>query len=219
MPTTSIATAPARAIRRSLSAALGTVMTALAATLAVPSTAQAQASYQADFAFAAGNAVPVGYLTFDVLTAGTFRLYSITPSPFDPEITLYTGPRASLGTLVAQSDDGCRTNPLGLAGCPGSSNVLDGFFAPVLVGGQTYTLVVGQWAVTEQEARAGFQGVSQAFESRLVLDSPTGTAGNFVVTNGTGPSSTVPEPGTWALLGTGLAGLAGVARRRRVAVA
>jgi hypothetical protein len=25
----------------------------------------------------------------------------------------------------------------------------------------------------------------------------------------------VPEPGTWALLGTGLAALAGVARRRR----
>ncbi len=33
------------------------------------------------------------------------------------------------------------------------------------------------------------------------------------------PPAVVPEPGTWALLGTGLAGLAGVARRRRAATA
>jgi hypothetical protein len=37
------------------------------------------------------------------------------------------------------------------------------------------------------------------------------------VSGGVVPSSVVPEPGTWALLGTGLLGVAGIARRKRTA--
>jgi hypothetical protein len=37
------------------------------------------------------------------------------------------------------------------------------------------------------------------------------------VSGGVAPSSVVPEPGTWALLGTGLLGVAGIARRKRTA--
>jgi hypothetical protein len=39
---------------------------------------------------------------------------------------------------------------------------------------------------------------------------------NITVGGSAAPPAVVPEPGTWALLGTGLAGLAGVARRRAV---
>jgi hypothetical protein len=46
---------------------------------------------------------------------------------------------------------------------------------------------------------------------------PTGTAagGTFTFNAGFGPATVVPEPSTYALLATGLAGLATVARRRR----
>ena len=37
------------------------------------------------------------------------------------------------------------------------------------------------------------------------------------VSGGVAPSSVVPEPGTWALLGTGLLGVAGIARGKRTA--
>ncbi len=61
---------------------------------------------------------------------------------------------------------------------------------------------------------AGLAGVRilDATDADITASTP------FTFVNGTQfvtPSSTVPEPSTWALLGTGLLALAGVARRRR----
>ena len=188
-----------------------TLVAALAATLIAAPAAQAQTDYGATFAFSGGSVVQPGYVTFDVLTGGDFRFWTISETGRDPQVYLFLGTRASLGSLVTSNDDGCIANPAVL--CPGSTNIRDALLTPTLVGGQTYTLAIGRYSFSEGEARSGEMDGGD-FSGQIVIVSDNGTATNFAVANGI-PTTTAPEPATWALMGAGLLGTAGVARRRR----
>ena len=189
-----------------------TLIAALAATMIAAPAAQAQTDYGAIFSFSGGSVVQPGYVTFDVLTDGAFRFWTISESGRDPQIYLFQGTRTSLGALVTYNDDGCMYNTSTV--CPGSTNIRDALIAPSLVGGRTYTLAIGRYEFTEAEARAG-QMDGGDFSGQIVINSATGTATNFVVANGIPTTTTTPEPATWALMGAGLLGTAVASRRRR----
>jgi hypothetical protein len=75
-------------------------------------------------------------------------------------------------------------------------------------------MAVSRYQFDVEEARAGYANVDYAFDATLLVKSAEGSATDFAVA---GPVSTVPEPSTYALMGTGLLGLAVAARRRRSA--
>lgn len=105
-------------------------------------------------------------------------------------------------------------------------------FTFTLVGGQTYYFGVlgngGAFNVSYFGANAATAAHGLAVSGTNVnydtfaapVYTVSGGATIALRLNGTqGPVTTTPEPGTWALLGTGLATLAGVARRRRTTTA
>ena len=189
-----------------------TLVAAVAATLIAAPAAQAQTDYGALFSFSGGSIVQPGYVTFDVLTSGAFRFWTISESGRDPQIFLFQGTRAARGAVVTSNDDGCLSDPAVL--CPGSTNIRDALITPNLVGGQTYTLAIGRWTFTEAEARSGEMDGGD-FSGQIVITSDNGTAANFAVANGIPTTTTTPEPATWALMGAGLLGTAVASRRRR----
>jgi hypothetical protein len=60
-----------------------------------------------------------------------------------------------------------------------------------------------------------FNLVDRVFQSSLAFDFALGSGGTPVVPGEPGGPTVIPEPGTYALVGAGLLGLAGVRRRRR----
>jgi hypothetical protein len=109
----------------------------------------------------------------------------------------------------------------------GQSSWVDLFWAPVAVtAGQSYWVVIGNGPGNAYTLN-GTSSTNYPAGGAYYNYSASATAGytDFTqydlafrtYTNTAGVMSSVPEPGTWALLGTGLLGVAGVARRKRTA--
>jgi subtilisin-like proprotein convertase family protein len=89
----------------------------------------------------------------------------------------------------------------GFATPVGSLAYTGGDFAPGTLGVFNGVDVAGTWTLTVADLQGQDVGAFQSWDIGLATTATT----------------TTPEPGTWALMGTGLLGLAAAARRRRTA--
>ena len=180
---------------------LRSLAVALAAVVLAAPAAHAQTNLSQGFTLSTSS--PLVSFSFTVTSGGTFQVFTQAPT-IDPVVFLFGGTDVTApGSFIDRNDDGC---PEALCGASGS--YANGLITRNLDVG-IYTVVGAQCCTSTEMVQGGTASFSGEAPFPLVVRSEQGVA--------TSATSTVPEPGTWALMGTGLRGIAAAARRRRTA--
>ena len=158
-----------------------------------------------DLTLTASGPGSVGYFAFSVSSASQVTSFTSSvlgtggTAPFDPVLGLFRNDGVlDASDFIASNDDGCPVSTCG----PAVS-----FFNAIIVTNLTagnYLLAVGDFPFTLAEVLSGQSANARFGPIRLTVSSPDNVL-----------TSQVPLPGTAALFGLGLVGLAGLARRAR----
>ena len=163
-----------------------------------------------------------------------FRFTSSAGDVFPAFVTPCSGARGYAGAPTLSNNSGGATTMLRqISGTPFSiGSIALAPLGPSVTSSQVVTFIgtlVGGGTVTQSFTVSGAGGAPPTLANYTFLPtftgltslefSPQGSSGAYQFTDlefrALGGPSVVPEPGTWALLGAGLAGLGGVAARRR----
>ena len=153
----------------------------------------------------------VGYFVFDVTGAGLFDIFTMGPT-IDPQLYLFREDGAlDASDQIAFDDDGCPDSRCGPAGNFSNSLIENIFLA---TGG--YVAAYGDYPLDQDEIIAGFNHNNRTGNVSVTVVASARDHGHAFAVARNAPAS-IPEPGSLALLGAGLAGFAAVRRRRPIA--
>ena len=146
----------------------------------------------------------VGYTFFEVITAGTFNIYTMGPT-IDPVLILFHDDgNLDLTDLIDSNDDSCPDSFCGPAGSWSNAILSD-----IFLNGGFYVAVISDFGFSTNEAISGSNTNNLTGLASINIDvSPNDSTGARATL-----STRVPEPSTLLLFGMSILGFAGMRRR------